>query len=182
MIILKVTKKQGITPSLENAVLKKPRGEGLTPSLFRVKTIYPEVCSILIFLKKDLRIVSLLHFAYDFSRKMFLMLYSINVSEYPFKQNKCILKNMKVLLYTCFYNISLNILRPNFFNMYNLPFSRFQISGKLGSNLGQKLTYFSYLMGSCTNRIAVFCNFFSLVCSEPRDKTVPAIFFFSSIF
>ena len=30
------------------------------------------------FLKKDLRIVSRSHFVYDFSRKMFLKLYSIN--------------------------------------------------------------------------------------------------------
>ena len=30
------------------------------------------------FLEKDLGLVSLPHFAYDFSRKMFLMLYSIN--------------------------------------------------------------------------------------------------------
>ena len=154
----------------------------LTLSLFRVKTIYPEVGSILIFLKKGLRIVSLPHFAYDFSRKMFLMLYSIKVSEYPFKQNKCILKNMKVLLYTCFYNISLNVLRPNFFNMYNLPFSRFPNIGKIRVKFGPKINYFSYFMSSCTNRIAVFYNFFSLICIQPRDKTVPAIFFFSSIF
>ena len=34
--------------------------------------------------------------------------------------------------------------------------------------MGEKLTTFS--MSSCTNRIAVFNNFFSLICSEPRDK------------
>ena len=46
----------------------------------------------------------------------------LKVSEYPFKQNENVLKNMTVLLYTYFYNISLNALRPTFFNIYNLPF------------------------------------------------------------
>ena len=58
--------------------------------------------------------------------------------EYPFKQNKYILKNMKVLLYTYFY-ISLNVLRPTF-NVYIIYFFHpFQISGKLRS------TTFPYL-------------------------------------
>ena len=43
------------------------------------------------------------------------------VSEYPFKQNKNMLKNLTVLWYTYFY-ISLNVLRPTFFNIYNLQF------------------------------------------------------------
>ena len=43
------------------------------------------------------------------------------VSEYPFKQNKNMLKNLTVLWYTYFY-ISLNALRPTFFNIYNLQF------------------------------------------------------------
>ena len=41
VIILKVTKKQGFTPSLENTVLKKPQGGGQnypTPSLVRFKS------------------------------------------------------------------------------------------------------------------------------------------------
>ena len=41
VIILKVTKKKGFTPSLENTVLKKPQGAGQnypTPSLARVKS------------------------------------------------------------------------------------------------------------------------------------------------
>ena len=37
-----------------------------------------EICSILIFLEKGQGIVSLPHIVYDFSKKMFLMLYSIN--------------------------------------------------------------------------------------------------------
>ena len=42
---------------------------------------------------------------------------NVKVSEYPFKQNKNILKNMRVLLYLYFCNISLNVLRPTFFNI-----------------------------------------------------------------
>ena len=49
-------------------------------------------------------------------------------------------------------------------------FYALQISVKLGSTLGQKRTTFSYFMSSCTNRIEVFNNFFSLICSQPRDK------------
>ena len=52
----------------------------------------------------------------------FLLLFK--VSEYPFKQNKDILKSTKVLLFSYFYDISLNVIRPTFFNTCNLPFSR----------------------------------------------------------
>ena len=53
------------------------------------------------------------------------------------------IKNMTVLLYTYFYNISLNVLRPTFFNIYIIYHIYFlQISVKLGSKLGQKLTTF----------------------------------------
>ena len=83
---------------------------------------------------------------------------------------KNVLKNMTVLLYTYFYNISLNILRPTFFNIYNLPFLRSPNIGKIRVKVGPKTNYFSYFMSSCTNRIAVFNNFFSLICSQPRDK------------
>ena len=37
MIILKVTKKQDFTLSLEDKLLEKPQGVNLTPSFFRVK-------------------------------------------------------------------------------------------------------------------------------------------------
>ena len=40
-------------------------------------TIDPEICSILIFLEKGLGIFSPPHFVYDFSRKIFLILYCI---------------------------------------------------------------------------------------------------------
>ena len=49
----------------------------------------------------------------------------VEVSEYLFKQNKNVFKNMAVLLYTYFYNIYLNVLRPTFFKIYNLPFLRY---------------------------------------------------------
>ena len=67
-----------------------------------------------------------------------------------------IVKSMKVLLYTYFYNISLNVLKPTFFNIYNLPFAVF-------SNIAWN-ELFSYFMRSWNNTIAVF-NIFSLVCS-----------------
>ena len=70
-----------------------------------------------------------------------------------------------MLLYT-----SLNVPRPTFFNIYNLPFLRSPNIGKIRVKVGPKTNYFSYFMSSCTNRIAVFNNFFSLICSQPRDK------------
>ena len=94
----------------------------------------------------------------------------IKVSAYPFKHNKNMLKNTAVLSYTYFHNISLNLLRPTFFNIYNLPFLRSANIGKIRVKVGPKTSYFSYFMSSCTNRIAVFNNFFSLICSQPRDK------------
>ena len=95
---------------------------------------------------------------------------SFKVSEYPFKQNKNTLKNIKVPLYTYFYNISLNVLRPTFFNICNLPFSHFPNIRKIRVKVGPKTNCFSYFMSSCTDRIVVFNNFFSLIFSQPRDK------------
>ena len=95
---------------------------------------------------------------------------SFTVLEYPFKQNRSMLKNMAVLLYIYFFNTSLNILRPIFFNIYNLPFLRSPNIDKIKVKIGPKTNYFSYFMSSCTNRIEVFNNFFSLICSQPRDK------------
>ena len=62
----------------------------------------------------------------------------LKVLENPCKQNKNRLKNMAMLLYTYFYNISLNVLRPTFFHIYLL----FLRSRSIGSNLGHKLTTF----------------------------------------
>ena len=92
------------------------------------------------------------------------------VSEYPFKQNRSMLKNTTMLLHTYFVNISLNVLRPTFFNICNLPFLSSPNIGKIRVKVGPKTNYFSYFMSSCTNRIEVFNNFFSLICNQPRDK------------
>ena len=45
-----------------------------------------------------------------------------------------------------------------------------KVIGKSRVKVGPKTNYFSYFMSSGTNRIAVFNNFFSLICSQPRDK------------
>ena len=52
---------------------------------------------------------------------------------------------MKVLLYTYFYNISLNVLRPAFFRVYNLPFSASLNIGKIRVKVGQKVATFPNL-------------------------------------
>ena len=94
----------------------------------------------------------------------------LKVSEYPFKQNKNTFKNIKVLLYTHFYNISLNVLRSTFFNICNLPFAHFPNIRKISVKVGPKTDYFIYFLSSFTDRIVEFNNFFSLIFSQPRDK------------
>ena len=69
----------------------------------------------------------------------------LKVSEYPFKQNENVLKNMAVLLNTYFYNISLNVLRPTFFNICNLPFLRSPNVAKIRVKVGPKTNYFFLL-------------------------------------
>ena len=96
-------------------------------------------------------------------------IFNLKVSGYPFKQNKNTLKNIKVPLYT-YFHISLNVLRPTFFNICNLPFSHFPNIRKIRVKVGPKTNCFSYFMSSCTDRIVVFNNFFSLIFSQPRDK------------
>ena len=85
---------------------------------------------------------------------------------------------MTVLLYTKCFNISLIVLRPTFFNIDNLPFLGSPNIGKITVKVGPKTNCFSYFMSSCTNRIAVFNNCFSLICSQPRDKQNRAHNFF----
>ena len=75
-----------------------------------------------------------------------------------------------MLLYTYFYNISLNFARPTLVNIYNLAFLRSPNISKIGVKVRPKTSYFSSFMSSCTNRIAVFNNFFSMICSQPRHK------------
>ena len=82
-------------------------------------------------------------------------------------------KNMIVLLHTYFYNISINALRPTFFNIYNLPFLIIYLSpntGKVRVNVRQKTNYFYLIPSSCTNRIVVFNHSFSLIYSQRRGK------------
>ena len=62
------------------------------------------------------------------------------------------------------------MLRPTFFNKCNLPFSHFPNTRKIRVKVGPKTNYFSYIMNSCTDRIAVFNNSFSLIFSQLRDK------------
>ena len=99
---------------------------------------------------------------------------SFKVSEYPFKKNKNTFKNIQVLLYTHFYNISLNVLKLNFLNICNLPIWHFPNIRKITVKVGPKSNYFSYFMSSCTERIVVFNNFFSHIFSQPRDKQTRA--------
>ena len=82
-------------------------------------------------------------------------------SQSNLSRKKNTLKDIQVLLYTHFYNISLNVLRPNFFNIFNLPISNFPNIKKIRVKVGPKTNYFSYFMSSCTNRIVVFNYFFS---------------------
>ena len=77
----------------------------------------------------------------------------IKVSEYPFIQNKNMLKNTTVLLYRNFYNISLSV---SFFNIYTLPFLYSKNIAKIRVTVGPKTDIFSYILSCCTNRIAVF--------------------------
>ena len=66
----------------------------------------------------------------------------VKVSENPFKQNKNMLKNKTVLLYTYIYNIFSNVLRPTSVNVYNLPFLGSPIIGKTEVKGGPKTSYF----------------------------------------
>ena len=65
--------------------------------------------------------------------------------EYPFKQNENVLKNMTGLFYTYFDNISLNVLRPTFSNIRNLPFLHSPNIGKIRVKVGPKTNYFFLL-------------------------------------
>ena len=66
------------------------------------------------------------------------------------------LKNLTVLLYTYFHNISLNVLRPTFFNICNLPFLLSPNIGIIRVKVGPKTNYFSIILSFCTKRIAGF--------------------------
>ena len=106
-------------------------------------------------------------------------LHLLKVSEYPFKQCKNMLKNIKALLSTYFYNIFLNELRPDFFNICNLTFS---LIGKKGVKVGPKTNHFPYFMSSSVHRITICNNLFALICNQSRDKKSRVRYFFSQIF
>ena len=107
----------------------------------------------------------------------------LKVSEYPFKQNKNTLKNIKVLLYTHFYNISLNLQRSNFFNICNLPFAQFPNIKKIRVKVGPKTNYFSYIMTSCTDKSLVFNNVFHwYLANQEAKKNRAHVFLFFQIF
>ena len=99
--------------------------------------------------------------------------------EYPSKENKNALKIMQVLLYTYFYNISLNILRANFLNICSLPVSHFP-------NIRVKVrpkTIFSTLWAPAPTELEFLITFCHLyLANQETNKTVPAIFFFSNSF
>ena len=107
----------------------------------------------------------------------------VKVSEYPFKKNRNMLKNMTMLLYTIFFNISLNVLKPTFFDICNLPFYALHISVKLGLKLGQKLTTFPTLWAPAPTELQFSVIFFHwYIANQETNKTVPAIFFLLNIF
>ena len=83
------------------------------------------------------------------------------------------LKSRALLLCANYYNISLNVQRPTFFNIYNLPFLRSPNIGKIKVKAGPKTDYFSYIPSSCTNRIAVFNNFFFTDIQPTKRQTKP---------
>ena len=100
--------------------------------------------------------------AYNHVDASCMMMSSDKVPEYPFKQNKNMLNNMEVLLCTYFYNASLNVLRPTFFNIYIIYlFHALQISGNLGSTLGQKLTTFLALWAPAPTELQFFIIFYT---------------------
>ena len=91
---------------------------------------------------------------------------------------------MSVLLYIYFHNISLNVQSPTFFDIYNLTFLRSLNIGKIRVKAEPKTNNFSYILSSCTNRIAVLKinSFHWYVASQETNKTVPTIFFSPNIF
>ena len=127
---------------------------------------------------------SYLHLSYNNTQLLFLptLLFNIFMRQtltdafwWLHKNMNCafLLKDMKVLLYICFYNISLNVLRP----------TRSPHIGKIRVNIGPKTNYFCYFICSCLNRIEVFHNFLHwYVANQETNKTVPTISFFSKFF
>ena len=89
---------------------------------------------------------------------------------------------MTVLLYTYFYNLSLNVLRPTFFNIYNLLFLRFPYIGKIRVKADPKTNYLSCFISSCNNRIEVLKIFFQWHVANQETKPWPRFSFFQIFF
>ena len=112
---------------------------------------------------------------YFVRRKFFLtFVFYLNVQciEYTFRIYILLhIKNCYFIHFSCLFlksskafNVSLNLLRQTFFNIYNLTFLRSQNIGKIKVEVGLKTNYFFYFMSSCTNRIAVFITLLTLIC------------------
>ena len=100
---------------------------------------------------------------------------------YPFKQNRSMLKSMTAIIHI-FFIISLNVLRPTFFNICNLPFLRSPNIGKIRVKVGLK-TIFPTLWAPARTELQFSIIIFHLnVANQETNKTVPAIFFFLNIF
>ena len=75
-----------------------PLEYSIKTNCIKTLTVDPEICSIFIFLKKGLGLGSPLNFVHHFSKKIFLMSYSLNSSDfivslpllYEISGNECI--------------------------------------------------------------------------------------------
>ena len=81
------------------------------------------------------------------------------------------LKNMTVLLHIYFHSIVLNVLRPTFFNIYNLPSLRSPNIGKIRVKVGPKTNYFFLIYELLRQQNLSFQYLFSLI-SRPRGKQI----------
>ena len=87
-----------------------------------------------------------------------------------------------MLLYTYFYNISLNALKTNIYQYVIYLFRTFQLSEELGPKLGQRLTTFHTLWARAPTELQRSIIFFHWhAANQETNKTMPAIFFFSNI-
>ena len=77
-------------------------------------------------------------------------------------------------IYYIFLQYLLKCTKNNLFNIYSLSFLRSANIGKVRVKVGSKTNYFSYILSSFTNRIAVFNNFFSLTYNQAREKQTRA--------
>ena len=96
---------------------------------------------------------------------------NLKVSGHSFKQNRSMLKNMTVLLYTYLYNIYLNILKPFSFNIYNLPFLHSPNIGKIMVKTKNQLLFL--LHGPLNQQNCSFQSFFFTDMYRTKRQTTP---------